>query len=100
MFSFLLFKCKLNKMTVWHQITWILILSIVDIKLFNIVSTQEYVQNCMTLEQLKYGDETLQSNIFNKNLSLIRVIQSPNYPNQYPGETNCFYLIQGYFDII
>lgn len=60
----------------------------------NDANLQEYVLKCMTLDQLKYVEETSgQSSTLSKNFSLVRVIESPDYPNQYPKEIQCIYLV-------
>ena len=60
-----------------------------------LVIANDYIQSCLSIDQLKYGEDAFLTNIFNKNLSLIRVIKSLNYPNQYPKDIHCIFLIYG-----
>jgi len=77
----------------WFHFAWTVIYLTFCIK--KMVITNEYIQSCLSIDQLKYGEDALQATFFNKNLSLIRVIQSLNYPNQYPKEIHCVFLIYG-----
>jgi hypothetical protein len=66
------------------------------IHFFDTYKTQEFIQSCLNMDQLEYGEEAIRSTFFNKNLSLVRVVQSSNYPNTYEKNTNCIFLIYGY----
>ena len=70
------------------------------INFFDTYKTQEFIQSCLNMDQLVYGEEAIRSTFFNKNLSLVRVVQSSNYPNAYEKNTNCIFLIYGYIFLI